>query len=84
MCMCKDKSLSINEAVEIKGGKRIRGLASSLRVESLHSGRVASSFATEKKVEELQGTVGELKGTVGNSGDSRNVYEDLDDIGNIH
>ncbi|XP_021815511.1 uncharacterized protein LOC110758036 [Prunus avium] len=107
MCMCKDKSLSINEAAEIKGkmyeeykkakqqvaeslgtpldqialpipqqleimtaelgvakGKRIRGLGSSLRVESSHSGRVASSFATEKKVEELQGTVGELKGIV--------------------
>ncbi|KAL6288674.1 hypothetical protein ACE6H2_006184 [Prunus campanulata] len=106
MRMCKDKSLSINEAAEIKGrkmneeykkakqqvaeslgtpldqialpipqqleimtaelgvakGKRIRGLGSSLRVESLHSGRLASSFATEKKVEELQGTVGELKG----------------------
>ncbi|XP_021834024.1 uncharacterized protein LOC110773810 isoform X2 [Prunus avium] len=107
MSMCKDKSLSINEAAEIKGkmyeeykkakqqvaeslgtpldqialpipqqleimtaelgvakGKRIRGLGSSLRVESSHSGRVASSFATEKKVEELQGTVGELKGIV--------------------
>jgi len=45
-------------------GKRIRGLGSSLRVESSHSGRVASSLATERKVEELEGTVGELKGTV--------------------
>ncbi|PQQ05302.1 uncharacterized protein Pyn_24349 [Prunus yedoensis var. nudiflora] len=44
-------------------GKRIRGLGSSLRVESSHSGGVASSFATQQKVEELQGTVGELKGT---------------------
>ncbi|CAL9005151.1 unnamed protein product [Prunus brigantina] len=109
-------------------GKRIRGLGSSLRVESLHSGGFASSCATEQKVEELQSTVGELKGTVselqgtvgklldviewmrthdgplpshlvapsqhvgdspchddqGNSGGSRNVYEDLDDIGNNH
>ncbi|KAI5327749.1 hypothetical protein L3X38_027145 [Prunus dulcis] len=45
-------------------GKRIRGLCSSLRMESSHSGGVASSFATEQKVEELEGTVGELKGTV--------------------
>ncbi|XP_021807025.1 uncharacterized protein LOC110750943 [Prunus avium] len=45
-------------------GKRIRGLGSSLRVESSHSGGVASSFATQQKVEELQGTIGELKGTV--------------------
>ncbi|KAI5314530.1 hypothetical protein L3X38_043706 [Prunus dulcis] len=109
-------------------GKRIRGLGSSLRMESSHSGGVASSFATEQKVEELEGTVGELKGTVselqgivgklldviewmrthdgplpshlcvlyqhvgdspcdddqGNNGGSRNVYEDLDDIGNSH
>ena len=109
-------------------GKRIRGLCSSLRMESSHSGGVASSFATEQKVEELEGTVGELKGTVselqgivgklldviewmrthdgplpshlgvlsqhvgdspcdddqGNNGGSRNVYEDLDDIGNSH
>ncbi|CAB4283414.1 unnamed protein product [Prunus armeniaca] len=109
-------------------GKRIRGLGSSLRVESLHSCGFASSCATEQKVEELQSTVGELKGTVselqgtvgklldviewmrthdgplpshlfvpsqhvgdspchddqGNSGGSRNVYEDLDDIGNSH
>ncbi|CAL8176596.1 unnamed protein product [Prunus armeniaca] len=81
-------------------GKRIRGLGSSLRVESSHSGGVASSFATEQKVEELQGTVGELKGTVsvpsqhvgdspcdddqGNSGGSCNVCADLDDVGNSH
>ncbi|XP_021818655.1 uncharacterized protein LOC110760658 isoform X3 [Prunus avium] len=95
-------------------GKRIRGLGSSLRVESSHSGGVASSFATQQKVEELQGTVSELQGTVGklldviewmrthdgplpshigvlsshvgdspcdydqgNSGGSRNVYENL-------
>ncbi|KAI5340527.1 hypothetical protein L3X38_019801 [Prunus dulcis] len=45
-------------------GKRIRGLCSSLRMESSHSGGVASSFATEQKVEELEGTIGELKGTV--------------------
>ncbi|CAL8136226.1 unnamed protein product [Prunus armeniaca] len=45
-------------------GKRIRGLGSSLRVESSHSCGFASSCATEQKVEELQSTVGELKGTL--------------------
>ncbi|KAI5337549.1 hypothetical protein L3X38_016820 [Prunus dulcis] len=74
-------------------GKRIRGLGSSLRMESSHSGGVASSFATEQKVEELEGTVGVLSQHVGdspcdddqgNNGGSRNVYEDLDDIGNSH
>ncbi|CAL2271563.1 unnamed protein product [Prunus armeniaca] len=64
-------TLSIPQQLEIMivelgvaKGKRIRGLGSSLRVEGSHSGVVALSFATEQKVEELEGTVGELKGTV--------------------
>ncbi|KAI5311712.1 hypothetical protein L3X38_040885 [Prunus dulcis] len=65
MHMLKGKSMWINEAAEIKGSKRIiRGLGSSLQVESLHSGGFASSCATKQKVEELQSTIDELKGTV--------------------